>query len=88
MREAEQCVQDLVTCVHQFDSYLFDPASPILRGLQYATPTFSELAVEFRLFKLLVKRSEVIFFVSENSSTHTHVSLSKFLIFYTAHRNG
>ena len=63
MREDEQCVQDLVTCVHQFDSYPFDPASPTLRGLQFAilVPTSSEFAAEFRLFKLLVKKSKFFF---------------------------
>ena len=36
MREDEQCVQDLVTCMHEFDSFLFDPASSTLCTLQSA----------------------------------------------------
>ena len=36
MRNYEQCVQDLVTCMNEFDSLPFDPASPTIRTLQSA----------------------------------------------------
>ena len=34
MREDEQCVLDLVACMHEFDSFPFDPSSPTLHTLQ------------------------------------------------------
>ncbi len=47
MREDEQCVQDLVACMHEFDSFPFDPASPTLRTLQSAIPASDVLIVDF-----------------------------------------
>ena len=32
-QEDKQCVQDLVSCMHEFDSFPFNPASPTLRTL-------------------------------------------------------
>ena len=30
LRQDEQCVQDLIACMHEFDSFPFNPASPTL----------------------------------------------------------
>ena len=38
MRKDEQAVQDLLSCIEEFDCFPFDPASPILRTLQSAIP--------------------------------------------------
>ena len=62
MREDEQCVQDLVTCVHQFDSYPFDPASPTFCALQSAISASSELAAEFRSVKVAGEKKLTDFF--------------------------
>jgi len=47
MREDEQCVQNLVACMHEFDSFPFDPISPIIRTLQSAMPASNELIADF-----------------------------------------
>ncbi len=44
MREDEQCVQDLVACMHEFDSLPFDAVSPTL---QSAMPSSDELIADF-----------------------------------------
>jgi len=46
MREDEQCVQDLIACMQEFDSFPFNPASPILRTPQTAMPASDELVVD------------------------------------------
>ena len=48
MREDEQCVQDLVACMHEFDSFPFNPASPTLRTLQSAMSASDELIADFK----------------------------------------
>ena len=48
MREDEQCVQNLVACMHEFDSFPFDPASPILRTLQSTMPAYNELVADLK----------------------------------------
>ncbi|KAK1896051.1 U3 small nucleolar RNA-associated protein 10 [Dissostichus eleginoides] len=40
MREDDQCVQDLVECMHEFDTFPFDTASTTLRTLQSAMMTW------------------------------------------------
>ena len=47
MRAAEQCVQDLVACMQEFDCFPFDPVSPILRTLQSAMPATDVLIADF-----------------------------------------
>ena len=47
MREDEQCMLDLAACMHEFDSFPFDPSSPTLRTLQSATPASAELVADF-----------------------------------------
>lgn len=46
MRADEQCVQDLVACMNEFDCFPFDPASPTLRTLQSAMPASNELVAD------------------------------------------
>lgn len=78
MREDEQCVQDLVACMQEFDSFPFDPASPILRTLQSAMPATDELiaAGEDKLTSFLLER---VF--SKDTSIYASVPLSKRLTF-------
>ena len=40
-------MQDLVTCMHEFDSFPFDLALPTLCTLQSAKPASDELIVDF-----------------------------------------
>ena len=47
VRKDEQCVQDLIACMHEFDSFPFNPTSPTLRTLQSAMPTSSQLVADF-----------------------------------------
>ena len=85
MREDEQCVQDLVTCMCEFDSYPFDPASPTLRTLQSAMPACGELIADFNSAhadgeeKLTNFLKDRVF--SKNTSIHARVPLSKRLTF-------
>ena len=81
----EQCVQDLVTCMHEFDSFPFNLASPTLRSLQSAMPASDELIMVFnsahaageeKLTKFLQDR---VF--SKNTSLHACVPLIKHLTF-------
>ena len=85
MREDEQCVQDLLACMHEFDSFPFDPSSPTLRTLQSAMPASEELAADLtsahatgeeRLIKFLRER---VF--SKITSLHAPVPLNKRLTF-------
>jgi hypothetical protein len=42
--EGEQCIQDLVACMHDFDSFPFDPAT---RTLQSAMLAYDALIADF-----------------------------------------
>lgn len=90
MREDEQCVQDLVTCMCEFDSYPFDPASPTLRTLQSAMPASGEVIADFNSAhaageeKLTNFLKDRVF--SKNTSIHARVPLSKRLTFAKGHR--
>lgn len=85
MREDEQCVQDLVACMQEFDSFPFDPASPILRTLQSAMPATDELIADFNSAlaagedKLTRFLRERVF--SKDISIYASVPLSKRLTF-------
>ena len=90
MREDEQCVQDLVTCMCEFDSYQFDPASPTLRTLPSAMPACGELIADFnsahaageeKLTNFLKDRAFI-----KNTSIHARVPLSKCLTYAKGHR--
>ena len=85
MREDEQCVQDLVACMHEFDSLPFDAASPTLRTLQSAMPASDELIADFNSAhaygedKLIGILQDRIF--TKKTSLHACIPLSKRLTF-------
>lgn len=85
MREDEQCVQDLIACMHEFDSFPFNPASPTLRTLQSAMPASDELIADFNSAhaageeKLTSFLQERVF--SKKTSLHAPIPLSKRLTF-------
>jgi len=85
MRQDEQCVQDLVTCTHEFDFFPFDQSSPNLRTLQSAMPASDELITDFKSAhkvgedKLISFLEERVF--SKNTSIHAPVPLNKRLTF-------
>ncbi|CAL8328785.1 unnamed protein product [Merluccius merluccius] len=72
MREDEQCVQNLVACMHEFDSFPSDPATPTL----IADFNSAHAAGEEKLTSFLRDR---VF--SKNTSLHACVPLSKRLMF-------
>lgn len=51
MRKDEQAVQDLISCIDEFDCFPFNPASPNLRTLQSAIPPSTELVHDFATAK-------------------------------------
>ena len=51
MRKDEQAVQDLISCIDEFDCFPFNPASPNLRTLQSAIPASTELVHDFATAK-------------------------------------
>ena len=79
LREDEQCVQDLVTCL------LFDPSSPTLRNLQSAMPASDELVEDFKSARAAGEEKLANFLrervFSKNTSLHAPVPLSKRLTF-------
>ena len=89
MTEDEQHVQNLVTCMCEFDSYPFDPASPTLRTLQSAMPASGELTADFNSAhaageeKLTDFLKDRVF--SKITSIHARVPLSKRLTFIYPH---
>jgi len=85
IREDEQCVQDLVICLCEFDAYPFNPSSPVLRTLQSAIPASDKLIADFNSAyaageeKLTTFLQDRVF--SKKISLHDHVPLSKRLSF-------
>jgi len=85
LRQDEQCVQDLIACMHEFDSFLFSPTSPILRTLQSAMSASSQLVADFNSahaageMKLASFLKERVY--SKTTSLHARVPLSKRLTF-------
>ena len=85
MRADEQCVQDLVACMHEFDSFPFDPSSPTLRTLQSAMPASDEPIADFNSAhaageeKLTGSLQERV--LNKDTSIHTRVPPSKRLTF-------
>ena len=84
-REDEQGVQDLISCLHEFEAYPFDISSPTLRTLQSAIPASAELVKDFRSAhsageeKVTKFLQERVF--SKVTSIHATVPLSKRLTF-------
>ena len=85
MREDEQCVQDLVTCMQEFKAFPFDASSPTLRTLQSAMPASDELIADFNSAHAAGERKLNNFLrdrvFSKNTSIHAPVPLSKRLTF-------
>ena len=85
MREDEQGVQDLISCLHEFDAFPFDISLPTLRTLQSAMPASAELVKDFRSahsageVKVTKFLEERVF--SKATSIHATVPLSKRLNF-------
>ena len=81
LRQDEQCVQDLIACIQEFDSFPFNPASTTLRTLQSAMPASSQLVAGFNSahaaeeMKLAGFLKERVY--SKTTSIHTRVPLSK-----------
>ena len=85
LRQDEQCVQDLIACMYEFDSFPFNPASPNLRTLESAMPASSQLVADFNSahaageIKLVGFLKERVY--SKTTSLHARVPLSKRLTF-------
>ena len=84
IREDEQCVQDLVICLCEFDSYPFYPSSPVLHTLQSAIPASEKLIADFNF--AYVARKKLTTFLqdrvfSKKISLHEYVPLNKRLTF-------
>ena len=85
MRVDEQCVQNVVACLQEFDAYSFDPASPTLRTLQTGLPASNELVASFSSPHALGEEKVNTFLqervYSKNTSIHAPISLTKCLTF-------
>ena len=83
MHEDEQCVQDLVACMHEFDSFPFNLASPTLCTLQSAMPASDELIMDFNSAHAAEEEKLTSFLqnqiFSKNTFLYTRVPLSKTL---------
>ena len=63
LKEDEQVVQDLLSCISEFECFPFDPAAPTFRILQSAIPASDKLDLkstytdgEAKLIKFLQER--------------------------------
>ncbi len=78
VRVDEQCVQDLISCVREFDSFPFNPASPTLRTLQ---PASNELIADFNSAHAYGEEKLTSFLrdrvFSKVTTLHSRVPLSK-----------
>ena len=87
IREDEQlCVQDLVICLREFDSYPFNPSSPVLHTLQSAIPASDKLAADFNSAYVVAAEEKLTTFLQDRVfikkiSLHEHVPLNKRLTF-------
>ena len=85
VRNDEQCVQDLVKCMHEFDSFPFDPASPTLPTLQSAMLASGKLVADFNSARAAGEETLTSFLrervFSKNASLHASVHLRKRLAF-------
>ena len=48
LRLDEECVQNIVDCLQEYDAYPFDPDSPILRTMQSGVHAPSDLVADFK----------------------------------------
>ena len=78
-------MQDLVTCMQDFDCLPFDPASPTLRTVQSAMPASRKLVADFNSARAAGEDTLTSFLrervFSKNTSLHASVPLSKRLTF-------
>jgi len=86
LRQDEQCVQDLIACMFEFDSFPFNPTSPTLCTLQSAMPASSQLVADFNSAHA-AKEMKLEGFLKERvysmtTSLHARVPLSKRLTFF------
>ena len=81
----EQAVQDMISCIKEFDCFPFNLASPALRTLQSAIPATLELIRDFKKAKqdgetqLKVFMDEHIY--SKEKSNHDHIKRNSRLTF-------
>ena len=78
-------MQDLISCLHEFEAYPFDISLPALRTLQSAIPASAELVKDFRSAHSKGEEKGTKFLqeskFSKATSIHATVSLSKRLAF-------
>ena len=78
-------MQDLVTCMQEFEYLPFDPALPTLRTLQSAMPASGKLVADFNSASAAGEETLTSFLrervFSKNTSLHASVPLSKLLTF-------
>ena len=78
-------MQDLVTCMQEFEYLPFDPALPTLRTLQSAMPASGKLVADFNSASAAGEETLTSFLrervFSKNTSLHASVPLSKRLTF-------
>ena len=81
MRNDEQCIQDLVTCMQEFDSLPFDPASPTCRTVLSAMPASGKLIADFNSARAAGEKKLTSFLrervFSKNTSLHASVPRRK-----------
>jgi len=86
LRQDEQCVQNLIAGMLEFDSFPFNLTSTTLRTLQSAMPASSQLVADFNSahaageMKLEGFLKERVY--SKTTSLHASVPLTKRLTFY------
>jgi len=81
IREDEQCVQDLVICLYEFDSYPFNPSSPVLHTLQSTVPAYEKFIADFNSAYVAGEKKLTTFLqdrvFSKKISLHEHVPMNK-----------
>ena len=78
-------MQDLVTCMQEFEYLPFDPALPTLCTVQSAMPASGKLVANFNSASAVGKETVTSFLrepvFSKNTSLHASIPLSKRLTF-------
>ena len=88
MKLDEQCVQDIVSCLDEYDSYPFDEGNTELRTLQSGVPASDELVQDFKTVladsqkKLEAYLDERVY--SKEKSIHARISRMKRKTFATS----
>ena len=79
MQKDEQCVQDLVACMNDFNSFPLDPSSPTLRTYQSAMPASDELVADFNSAHAAGEEKLICFFCESGCSVKILQSMREFL---------